>query len=71
MRWIALSLLVANLLYLGWELGRDTKALVPEPPAHVPAGVMTLEKIDQTTDTPALKLRYGWQLPEQPLAPNP
>lgn len=71
MRWIALSLLVINLLYLGWELGRDTRALVAEPPMDVRAEVMRLEKIDQTTDTPALKLRYGWQLPEQPLAPNP
>ncbi len=70
MRWIALSLLVANLLYLGWELGRDARALIIHPPQELPAAVMTLEKLDEATHQPALRRRYGWQLPEQVLQPE-
>lgn len=50
MKWVALLLLVANLVYLGWELERGTRVLVANspPPLELPAGVGTLKIIDET-----------------------
>ena len=72
MRWLALSLLIANLLYLGWELDRDARALVantPEP-MKLPAHTATLEIIDETASVQELKPVYGWQLPRSALLPS-
>lgn len=65
-------MLVANLAYLGWELDRDTKALVANrpPPLKISAGAGTLTIIEETADLQALKPVYGWQRPVRALAPN-
>lgn len=65
-------LLAANLAYLGWELDRDTKALVANrpPTLKTSAGAGTLTKIDETAGVQELKPVYGWQRPIKVLAPN-
>ena len=72
MRWVALSLLVANLIYLGWELNRDAQALVANTPPRLtlPAATQTLAIIDETVGIQELKPVYGWQQPRPVLLPS-
>ena len=72
MRWAALILLAGNLGYLGWELGRETRALVANspPPLKIPARAETLKIIDEAAGLQELKPVYGWQKPVRVLAPN-
>ncbi len=72
MRWVALSLLVANLIYLGWELNRDAQALVANNPPRLtlPAATQTLAIIDETVGIQELKPVYGWQQPRPVLLPS-
>ena len=71
MKWLALLLLLANLLYLGWELDRDARALVANSPAplKIPASAGTLTIIDETDGLQELKPVYRWQTPRQVLLP--
>ncbi len=71
MKWAVIVLLIANLVYLGWELDRGAKALVANrlPPLKIPAGTETLKIIDETTDLQELKPVYGWQQPRRVLLP--
>ena len=57
MRWVAILLLIGNVLYLGWELDRETKALVANsrPVFAVPVSTTTLKRINDST--PMLELR--------------
>ena len=72
MKWLALLLLAANLVYLGWELDRGTRALVANSPLplKIPAGAGTLTRIDETAGLRELKPVYGWQTPIRVLAPD-
>ena len=72
MRWVALSLLVANLIYLGWELNRDAQTLVANTPQRLtlPAATQTLAIIDETVGIQELKPVYGWQQPRPVLLPS-
>ena len=71
MRWLALLLLVGNVIYLGWELDRETKALVANsrPAIKIPAGTATLNKIDESTSLRKLKSVPEWYGPRRVLAP--
>ena len=72
MRWLALLLLVGNVMYLGWELDRDTKALVANSRSAltIPAGTTTLKKIDHGADLPELKRVYERYRPRRALLPE-
>ena len=71
MRWLALLLLVGNVIYLGWELDRETKALVANsrPAIKIPAGTTTLIKVDKLTSLPELKSVSERYQPRQVLVP--
>lgn len=71
MRWLALLLLVGNVIYLGWELDRGTKTLVvnSRPAFTIPAGATTLKKIDDRTGMPELKQLRERHQPRRVLAP--
>ena len=71
MRWLALLLLVGNVIYLGWELDRGTKALVANsrPAIKIPAGTATLKKIDEATGLQELKSVPAWYGPRRVLVP--
>ena len=71
MRWLALLLLVGNVVYLGWELDRETKALVANsrPAIKIPAGTATLKKIDESTGLQELKSVPAWYGPRRVLVP--
>ena len=72
MKWLALLLLVANLVYLGWELNRDARALAANspPPLKIPARAGTLTVIDETAGLQELKPVYKWETPRQVLLPS-
>ena len=72
MKWVALFLLAANLVYLGWELDRGTRMLVVNspPPVKIPAQAGTLKIIDEAAGLQELKPVYGWQAPRQVLLPS-
>ena len=72
MKWVALLLLVANLAYLGWELDRETRALVANsaPPLKIPAGAGTLKIIDEAAGLQEMIPVYGWQQPRRVLLPS-
>lgn len=71
MRWLALVLLIGNVMYLGWELDRETKALVANsrPAFIIPVGTTTLEKIDRSASLPELKSVNERYQPRRVLAP--
>ncbi len=71
MRWLALLLLVGNVGYLGWELDRETKALVANsrPAIKIPTGTATLKKIDESTNLRELKIVPVWYGPRRILVP--
>ena len=71
MRWLALLLLAGNLLYLGWELDREAKALVANsrPVFTTPANTTTLKKIDDRTSLPELRGISGRYQPARVLLP--
>ena len=54
MRWLALALLVANMLYLSWEYGRDVKSAnaVNRAAADIPADSARLDRIDKLAEPP-------------------
>ena len=72
MRWAALILLAGNLGYLGWELERETRALVANspPPLRIPAGTETLKIMDEAAGLQELKPVYGWQKPARVMVPE-
>ena len=71
MRLVVLSLLVANIIYLGWELEREAKALVANssPALITPAGTSVLAVIDEGTGMPELKSSLERARPTRVLLP--
>ena len=71
MKWLALLLLVGNVVYLGWEIDRETKALVANnrPAIKIPAGTATLKIIDESTSLRELKSIPEWYGPRRVLVP--
>ncbi len=57
MKWFALVLLILNVLYLGWEMERDTKMRLSNsaPAMAVSATVRPLQKLDELAKKPALR----------------
>ena len=71
MRWLALLLLVGNVVYLGWELDRGTKILVANSrlAIKIPAGTATLKRLDESTGLQELKSVPEWYGPRRVLVP--
>ena len=71
MRWLILLLLIGNIIYLGWELDRETKALVANnnPALKIPAGTTALLIIDDRADLPELKSSLERARPSRVLLP--
>jgi len=57
MRWFVLVLLILNVLYLGWEIDRDTKMTFSShsPALKAPPGTRQLQKLDELTEEPELR----------------
>lgn len=71
MRLVALLLLAGNIIYLGWELDREAKALAANssPALITPAGTTVLEIIDDGTGMPELKSSLERSRPTRVLLP--
>ena len=54
MRWLALALLVVNMLYLSWEYGRDVKSVnaLNRAVIDIPADAARLDRIDELAELP-------------------
>ena len=54
MRWLALALLVVNMLYLSWEYGRDVKSasMLNRTVVDIPADATRLDRIDELAELP-------------------
>ncbi len=57
MKWLFISLLIANVLYLGWEINNDTRAKVlnSSPAVTVPKGLKPLYLISELEQLPEAK----------------
>lgn len=58
MRWLVLMLLIANLLYLGWQVDRESRERMRGAAAglQVPAGIPQLSLLGDLPETPPLRV---------------
>ena len=71
MRLVVLLLLAGNIIYLGWELDREAKALAANssPALITPAGTTVLKIIDERIGMPELKSSLERSRPTRVLLP--